>query len=81
MVIIRTTFGEIKLELDAEKAPKTVGSLRPNIHWNSRNRIRARLKRHLSPEHHAAPAFWVGKPQFLRMQHHPWILCRRPFRI
>jgi peptidyl-prolyl cis-trans isomerase B (cyclophilin B) len=24
MVIIRTTFGEIKLELDAEKAPKTV---------------------------------------------------------
>jgi peptidyl-prolyl cis-trans isomerase B (cyclophilin B) len=24
MVIIRTTFGELKLELDAEKAPKTV---------------------------------------------------------
>lgn len=24
MVIVRTTFGEIKLELDAEKAPKTV---------------------------------------------------------
>ena len=24
MVTIRTTFGEIKLELDAEKAPKTV---------------------------------------------------------
>lgn len=26
MVIIRTTFGEIKLELDAEKAPKTVAN-------------------------------------------------------
>ncbi|MDG2273826.1 MAG: peptidylprolyl isomerase, partial [Halioglobus sp.] len=26
MVIIRTTFGDIKLELDAEKAPKTVAN-------------------------------------------------------
>jgi peptidyl-prolyl cis-trans isomerase B (cyclophilin B) len=26
MVIIRTTFGEIKLELDADKAPKTVAN-------------------------------------------------------
>ena len=26
MVIIRTTFGEIKLQLDAEKAPKTVAN-------------------------------------------------------
>jgi len=26
MVIMRTTFGEIKLELDAEKAPKTVAN-------------------------------------------------------
>ena len=26
MVIIRTTFGEIRLELDAEKAPKTVAN-------------------------------------------------------
>lgn len=26
MVIIRTTFGEIKLDLDAEKAPKTVAN-------------------------------------------------------
>ena len=26
MVIIRTTFGEIKLELEAEKAPKTVAN-------------------------------------------------------
>lgn len=26
MVIIRTTFGEIKVELDAEKAPKTVAN-------------------------------------------------------
>jgi peptidyl-prolyl cis-trans isomerase B (cyclophilin B) len=26
MVIIRTTFGEIKLELDAQKAPKTVAN-------------------------------------------------------
>ena len=32
MVIIRTTFGEIKLELDAEKAPKTVANFLSYAH-------------------------------------------------
>ena len=42
MVIIRTTFGEIKLELDTEKAPKTVENFLnycsltiQNLKWNN----------------------------------------------
>ena len=31
MVIIRTTFGDIKLELDAEKAPKTVENFKSYV--------------------------------------------------
>ncbi len=42
MVIIRTTFGDIQLELDAEKAPQTVANF-----LQSRASIPARSARHM----------------------------------